>query len=798
MFQELGGNPLTGGTWRNPSNQITDAIFNPANELGGNYTYYYPNVNCTPTVSTISVTIQANPSAGNDANVEICQSLSLFDLNSTVSANATPGGTWRNSLGATVSNAVSIPAIGNYQFSYNVGGGDCASDQAIINISVVGFNPNIPATSVSLCSTDASFDLSSLYAAYPTVVFQSASGASISNLLNPATAVSGVLTAVYPSTNVCPNRTANVTVTINTPAFSSRTVSYALCETTSSLDLSTLATGINFSNGTWTTSTGVATNASQTGLVPGNYGFLFTSFPNGTCGSSVLTVNVTMDASVSAGGDGSVAYCSTAPFQSFANLMPATVNQGGSWYYLNTPYNELGIDPASSPSGIYRYIIPPNGTCPGDDCSLTVDIDAFVEANAGNDISQCANNATVAIGTVGSPGATYSWSPAAPLSNANVPQPTLTLSNNGSVPLTTTFTLNVTNGLCSDTDQVEVSINPLAQASVTPMVETCAGESVTSTASGGSTYSWQPAGLFANPLSNEVSYIPTASATLIVTVSNAWNCSDTDTTLVVVHPTPSAVLNIEDVQGCSPVSTTIHVEPGGDYSELKWFLSGEWMADGDTLSVTLEESGEYDIAIALVSDFGCVDTIFSDATIQVYPNPKANFSITPSHLSVLNDVAVMQNQSEEATEYRWDFAGIGSSDLANPSFTFPSEIARTFEVCLYVNTDFGCADSVCNMIEMLHEVAFYAPNAITADNDGVNDVFLPVMLGFETDTYNMKIFNRWGDLIFETTDPTEPWVADVRSGEYYAHGDVYQWIVTVKENGIAEYQTFKGFVTVLR
>jgi hypothetical protein len=57
MFLELGGNPLTGGTWRNPSNQITDAIFNPTNELGGNYTYYYPIVNCTPPIAKIYVCI---------------------------------------------------------------------------------------------------------------------------------------------------------------------------------------------------------------------------------------------------------------------------------------------------------------------------------------------------------------------------------------------------------------------------------------------------------------------------------------------------------------------------------------------------------------------------------------------------------------------------------------------------------------------------------------------------------------------------------------------------------------------
>ena len=51
---------------------------------------------------------------------------------------------------------------------------------------------------------------------------------------------------------------------------------------------------------------------------------------------------------------------------------------------------------------------------------------------------------------------------------------------------------------------------------------------------------------------------------------------------------------------------------------------------------------------------------------------------------------------------------------------------------------------------------FYAPNSFTPDGDGLNDVWLPVARGINV--YHLEIFNRWGELVFETRDPQEPWL----------------------------------------
>jgi hypothetical protein len=246
------------------------------------------------------------------------------------------------------------------------------------------------------------------------------------------------------------------------------------------------------------------------------------------------------------------------------------------------------------------------------------------------------------------------------------------------------------------------------------------------------------------------------------------------------------------------VATTLTLNPGGDYSQLLWYLGGEPIGTGDSLNISIEDEGNYTVDLLFLNEFGCSDSLHAETTIDVYPNPDADFNLTPELLSPLSDVIQVQNQSSGADIYEWNFSDLGTSSSLNPSFTLPSDSARRFDICLRVATDFGCADSICRSIEMTQEVAFYAPNAITADNDGINDGFLPVMLGFELESYNLKIFNRWGDLIFETNDPTKPWLADVHGGAYYANEDVYQWLITMKENSFADYKTYKGFVTVLR
>jgi len=90
----------------------------------------------------------------------------------------------------------------------------------------------------------------------------------------------------------------------------------------------------------------------------------------------------------------------------------------------------------------------------------------------------------------------------------------------------------------------------------------------------------------------------------------------------------------------------------------------------------------------------------------------------------------------------------------------------------------------------------HLPNAFTPNNDGLNDVF-QVVSECPFNTFQLSIFNRFGELIFQSTDPHQPWPGNVHNGEHYAPDGVYTWQLTT--SGAHEPPTRQtGHVTLLR
>jgi gliding motility-associated-like protein len=253
------------------------------------------------------------------------------------------------------------------------------------------------------------------------------------------------------------------------------------------------------------------------------------------------------------------------------------------------------------------------------------------------------------------------------------------------------------------------------------------------------------------------------------------------------------------VVGCSPVRFEASLGSGSsNITSSSWYLDNQLVADSSPISANVFLSGIYDLTVVAESDFGCFDTLTVQEILEVDPAPFAEFTITPSELSTVDHVATFQNASTGASLFNWDFAGLSQSYENSPVYDFPFNISQTFQICLEAVNEYGCADSVCHFLPLVNEYVFYAPNAFSPDNDGINDVFIPVFQGFDNSTYHLQIFDRWGEKVFETTDPNQAWTGNVRGGSYYGEGGIYVWQVQLKERDIAEIKKFRGHVTMLR
>jgi gliding motility-associated-like protein len=98
------------------------------------------------------------------------------------------------------------------------------------------------------------------------------------------------------------------------------------------------------------------------------------------------------------------------------------------------------------------------------------------------------------------------------------------------------------------------------------------------------------------------------------------------------------------------------------------------------------------------------------------------------------------------------------------------------------------------------ELQLYVPNAFSPNNDGLNDAFRPLGQAFGAQDYLFQVFNRWGEVVFSSTNPDEAWLGqDQRNdGLYYVKDGTYAWSVRVRWVHGNYPEDFSGTLTVVR
>ena len=167
--------------------------------------------------------------------------------------------------------------------------------------------------------------------------------------------------------------------------------------------------------------------------------------------------------------------------------------------------------------------------------------------------------------------------------------------------------------------------------------------------------------------------------------------------------------------------------------------------------------GSYDVRLIAFDSTTCnrVDTS-AYFTITVYPIPTANFTWSPNP-PVENTKTVFTNLSVGATRYLWDFGDGSSSTDVNPVHQFNK--TDTFRVVLLAFNDADCVDTVINDVPIIVLPLLDVPNAFTPgrfSGNGYNNGIVKVE-GFGIGKMSWKIYNRWGQLVFATTDLSQGW-----------------------------------------
>ena len=372
-------------------------------------------------------------------------------------------------------------------------------------------------------------------------------------------------------------------------------------------------------------------------------------------------------------------------------------------------------------------------------------------------------------------------------------EPTHTYTQAGTY--TVTLVAENVNG-CTDTLSLPVVAHPIPSSVFTlSQSESCYSPvtiGTTNLSQGAIGYAWDLGNGATSTLNQPTITLDQPGTYTVQLVStNQYGCTDLATAQFVVHPTPVAGFTVEPVPGCVGYPITFANTAQGAEEVIWSFGDGSGSTEDSPLH-SYALPGNYTITQIANAGTGCSDTLVVTAGAVIRPSPVAGFS-TDTLVSIRNAIR-FSNLSTGAVSYVWDFDdGEGISNEVDPVHVFPAD-GGSYSVCLVALNQFGCPDTLCSFVGVGADPLVFAPNAFTPNADGRNDSFYPVLNGFVGWNYKLLIFDRWGEVIYETKERLEGW--DGRSNGREAQIDVYVWKVIVERDGDA--RDFVGHVSLIR
>jgi gliding motility-associated-like protein len=577
------------------------------------------------------------------------------------------------------------------------------------------------------------------------------------------------------STNV--NQPTAVTVTL--------TSTNASCSTNNGSITANASGGTGAYTYTWMPSGGNSNTVSNLG--PGNYSVTVHDANNCSVTSNTtitqpptFSINISsVSTTCNGGSDGSLT----------ANIVGGTAPFVYAW--LPAAGGNNASTGAVLPAGVYTVNVMDASTCLGT-ATATVNQPSIVTVSAnGQSVCNGASASLTALAAGGNGGPySYTWN----------------TGGTGS-PLSVTTTVNATysvvatdiKGCVSAPDTAMVNVLAPLTIIVTSNDTTCAGQpaSLSAIPGGGKgtyTVTWSPSGL----QGNSINVSPNTTTIYTATVTDGCSTihpSATGQVTVLLNPTLN--FNPNPASGCAPVCVTFAAAAsnvtGNNVVSYTWNFGDGSSANGLNASHCYNTSGNFNVYLLGITQMGCRDSVLKNSLIDVFPQPVANFNAS-SLITDIYDPTVyfMDLSTGGVTNWNWFFQP-GTSAAQNPSHTFLSE--ETYPVTLIVKNTSGCSDTITRDVIIKPVFTFYAPNAFTPNFDGTNDNFLPTGDAWDLTTFNLWVFDRWGNQIYHSIDVSKGWDGS-KHGEIVQE-DVYVWKVELYDKFGAPHE-YNGHVSLIK
>jgi gliding motility-associated-like protein len=357
---------------------------------------------------------------------------------------------------------------------------------------------------------------------------------------------------------------------------------------------------------------------------------------------------------------------------------------------------------------------------------------------------------------------------------------------------------------CADTITAAFSLYPSVEPEFPPVPGQCAeGNEFFLEAQGqfggNATFIWDfgpnATPTTSNLMNPSVSFSDTGHYAVTLHVSEN-GCDGTYSGEVIVFPVPEVGFNIPSFEGCAEYQVQF-IDGSVAWGDLNYFWDfgdGNSSTEANPLH-SYPFPGDYTVQLTIESDTGCIHIAQTDpATIKVFPSPTAGFSVDVYENSIYTPWINVYDESFGDTAMIYYF-GDGFT-TTEPFYEHSYLDTGWHTISQTVTNEFGCKDSTTEVIRIRPEFLFFAPNAFTPNGDGLNEIWQPHVGG--ADQYEILIFNRFGSVIWNSSDPEQGWDGVPADGSKLSQVAVYPYIAILRDMNTKVIHKYHGHITIVR
>jgi len=783
----------------------------------GTYTY---TVNSSggnplcPSATTSTATVTVNPCGCTTAAANsgpICSG-GTVNLTSSTIANATYSWTGPAGFTSLDQNPMNVsppiaPGTYDYTVTATVAGVSCTSTTTVTVTAAATANANIDQ---QICA-GGTITLAGIVGGGATTGIWSAPSGTFSdvNLLNstytPSITTGSVsLTLTTNATGTCPSVSDIMLVTIVPNSTADANLDQNVCAG-GTINLAG-AVGGGATTGTWSAPSGTFSNANDLNstytptITSGNITLTLTSNAVGSCPVAVDQMVVTVDSPpiVNANIDQSICASGVAQLSGSTSGGVTSVTWSASSGTFSNPNDLNSTYSPGVNSGTITLTLTAtsNSSCPDASDQMIVSIIPSATADANLDQTICAGNTISLNGSVGGGATSGTWSATSGVFGNTTSLTTTYTPTITSGTITLTLTSNAVGACPAAVDNMILTVIPLPNVNAGNDIVVCEGGTVLLSGSGATSYSWD------NGVINGVPFVPLTSGVYTVEGTTSL-CTSTDQVNVTVVPIPSISFSSDISSGCVPITVTFSSNSATSGNCLWQISDGSNVAGCGSISHTFTQAGCYDVTLTEVSSDGCSNSLTQNAIVCLSNPPNASFTANPMVINEYDSDVQFTNTTVGATSYVWDFGDeSNTSSVQHPLHTYIDPSPGSFTVTLIANTTTpGCSDTASRIIRVEDVLIYYVPNTFTPDGDNYNQTFQPVFTaGFDPYDYSFTVYNRWGEMIFESHDARYGWNGFYGTSERteISQEGVYSWKIEFKTTASDERKIAHGHVNLMR